>query len=125
MSSEKTIVRSAESIEIENMSGISEGVSRQILLGPEQSMKHFFMRKFTMQPGCGMPYHTNEVEHQQYVLSGSADVKVGDTVHHVKTGDSVYIPAKIPHSYRVTSECAFEFICAVPNQPDETVIIEK
>ena len=31
-----------------------------------------------MEPGGGMPMHTNEVEHEQYVLRGSArDARIG------------------------------------------------
>ena len=40
------------------------GTSMQILVGPEEA-PHFAMRKFTMEPGGGMPRHTNLVEHER------------------------------------------------------------
>ena len=81
------------------------------------------MRRFVMQEGGGMPRHTNEVEHEQYVLCGRARVVIGDAVHEVKAGDAVYIPARVPHSYEVL-EAPFEFLCMVPNAPDRIEIVE-
>ena len=82
------------------------------------------MRRFIMQPGGGMPRHTNTVEHEQYVLRGQARVVIGDETHDVKAGDVVYIPAGTPHSYESTGEEPFEFLCAVPNQPDTIEIVD-
>src|SRR5262245_1899886 len=72
--------------------------TRQVLIGPDVG-PNFALRRFIMQPGGGMPLHTNEVEHEQYVLRGSASVRIGDQTHHVKAGDVVYIPGGTPHSY--------------------------
>ena len=75
------------------------GTKRQVLIGPEQG-PNFAMRRFIMEPGGGMPMHTNTVEHEQYVLRGSARVQIGDDVHYVQEGDVVYIPAGVPHTYQ-------------------------
>ncbi|OQY27140.1 MAG: cupin, partial [Anaerolineaceae bacterium 4572_5.1] len=37
---------------------VGKGVSRQILISPEEA-PNFAMRRFIMQPGGGMPNHTN------------------------------------------------------------------
>ena len=96
----------------------------QVLIGPDQG-PNFAMRRFIMEPGGGMPMHTNEVEHEQYVLRGSARVQIGDEVHHVKAGDVVYIPGGTPHNYRADEgDEPFEFICVVPNQPDEIRLVD-
>jgi quercetin dioxygenase-like cupin family protein len=96
----------------------------QVLIGPDQG-PNFAMRRFIMQPGGGMPMHTNKVEHEQYVLRGSARVQIGDDVHHVKAGDVVYIPGGVPHNYRADDGGEpFEFICVVPNQPDEISLVD-
>jgi quercetin dioxygenase-like cupin family protein len=78
-----------------------------------------------MQPGGGMPRHTNTVEHEQYVLRGSATIGIGDQVMTVKQDDVVYIPAGVPHWYRAEGEEPFEFLCMVPNLPDEIEVIEE
>jgi quercetin dioxygenase-like cupin family protein len=100
-----------------------EGVRKQVLISPEQG-PNFAMRKFTIQPGGGMPKHTNEVEHEQYVLGGHAEVGIDDEVHHVHQGDVVFIPARVPHYYKNVGSEPFEFLCMVPNKPDQINILE-
>lgn len=95
----------------------------QVLIGPDQG-PNFALRRFVMQPGGGMPRHTNTVEHEQYVLRGRARVRIGDDVHEVRAGDVVYIPAGTPHSYEARGEEPFEFLCAVPNAPDKIEILD-
>ena len=94
----------------------------QVLIGPDQG-PNFAMRRFVMGPGGGMPMHTNKVEHEQYVLSGSARVQIGDDVHQVKAGDVVYIPGGVAHNYDAGDD-GFEFLCMVPNQPDEIELVD-
>ena len=97
--------------------------TRQVLIGPDEA-PHFAMRRFIMQPGGGMPNHTNTVEHEQYILRGAARVGIGDKEFEVKQGDVVFIPAGIPHWYQATSTEPFEFLCLVPNLPDKTEILK-
>jgi quercetin dioxygenase-like cupin family protein len=98
------------------------GTSRQVLIGPDEA-PNFAMRRFVMEPGGGMPAHTNTVEHEQYVLRGNARIGIGEEVVEVQAGDVVYIPAGTPHWYEATGEERFEFLCVVPNQPDEIEIV--
>lgn len=96
----------------------------QVLIGADEGAPHFAMRRFRMQAGGGMPLHTNTVEHEQYVLRGTARVRTGSETHEVSAGTVLYIPAGVPHSYEVV-EGPFEFLCLVPNQKDEIRIVEK
>ena len=90
----------------------------QVLLGPEEGASNFVMRRFTMEEGGGIPLHTNRVEHEQYVLRGRARIRIDDETHDVGPDDTLYIPAGAEHSYEVV-EAPFEFLCVVPNAPDE------
>lgn len=99
------------------------GTERQVLIGPDQA-PNFALRRFVMQPGGGMPRHTNTVEHEQYVLRGRARVSIGDNVHEVEAGDIVFIPAGTPHSYDALGDEPFEFLCAVPNGPDTIEMVD-
>lgn len=96
----------------------------QMLVGPDHGAPHFAMRRFIMGPGGGMPLHTNDVEHEQYVLRGRARVRIGDTVHEVGPDHTLYIPAGAPHSYEVV-EAPFEFLCVVPNGPDRIRLVDS
>ena len=99
------------------------GTTRQVLIGPDEA-PNFAMRRFIMQPGGGMPKHTNTVEHEQYVLRGRAKIGIGGDTIEVKTGDVVFIPAGTPHWYQVQGDETFEFLCVVPNLPDKIDIVE-
>ena len=99
------------------------GTVRQVLIGPDEG-PNFSMRRFVMEPGGGMPKHTNTVEHEQYVLGGVAKVGIGDDVIEVAEGDVVFIPAGVPHWYESLGPEEFEFLCVVPNGPDEIRIVE-
>jgi len=99
------------------------GVSKKILISTDEA-PNFAMRLFTIQPGGKMPKHTNLVEHEQFVLTGSAKVGIGDEVFEVHKGDVVFIPADEPHWYRNDDKEDFEFLCLVPNKQDKTTILE-
>ena len=99
-----------------------KGTFKQVLVGPEEA-PNFAMRRFIMEPHGGMPKHTNLVEHEQYILEGSATVEIGDRSFEVEACDSVYIPGLMPHSYKAGAD-GFEFICVVPNQEDRVEIVK-
>ena len=48
----------------------------------------------------------------------------GDEVIEVQKDDVVYIPASVPHWYCAEGDEPFEFLCMVPNLPDETTIVD-
>lgn len=99
-----------------------EKTTIQVLISSREG-PNFTMRKFVMQPGGSMPKHTNTVEHEQYVLSGSARIGIGDEVFDVNRGDVVFIGEGTPHWYQNMGEGNFEFLCVIPNKPDEIKII--
>jgi quercetin dioxygenase-like cupin family protein len=116
-------VRHADQVAAEPVRAGS-GTTRQVLIGPDEG-PHFALRRFTMEPGGGMPAHTNTVEHEQYVLRGTATIGIGDEVVEVRAGHVVFIPAGTPHWYRAYGDEPFEFLCVVPNRPDTIEIIGK
>jgi len=101
-----------------------EGTSRRVLISSDEA-PNFSMRKFIIEPGGGIPAHTNTVEHEQYVLSGSATIGIGDEVYEVEKDDVIYIPAGVPHWYETIGDENFEFICVVPNGDDSIKVIGK
>jgi quercetin dioxygenase-like cupin family protein len=119
----KVIVISADTIPKKTVQAGSD-TSMQVLIGSEEA-PNFAMRRFIMEPGGGMPRHTNSVEHEQFVLSGHAKIGIGEVVYEVKRGDVVFIPRGIPHWYKTEGDEPFEFICVVPNLPDHIEILEK
>jgi quercetin dioxygenase-like cupin family protein len=111
-----------KNVPVETVSS-GDRAARQVLIGPGEG-PHFALRRFIMEPGGGIPAHTNTVEHEQYVLRGRATVGIGGEEHDVETGSVLLIPAGVPHWYRATGDEPFEFICVVPNLPDEIRMVE-
>lgn len=122
MGSKRAAVRSADGVDAVQV-GAGRGTSRRDLIDSIEG-PHFALRKFTMAPGGGMPRHTNTVEHEQYVLRGRGRIGIGEEVFEVRADDVVYIPAGIPHWYETVGDEPFEFLCAVPNHPDEIELLD-
>ena len=120
---EKPVVKRADASPAKKLDA-GKGASLQVLVGPDDGAPHFAMRRFRMEQGGGIPLHTNDVEHEQYVLRGRARMRVGDKVHEVRPDDVLFIPTGVPHSYEVL-EGPFEFLCMVPNAPDQIRFIKE
>lgn len=116
------VVKSAGRVERHDVAAGS-ATETQVLLGVEDGVPNFAMRRFIMGKGGGMPRHTNAVEHEQFVLKGRARVGIGDRVFEVGPEDVLYIPAETPHFYEVL-EAPFEFLCMVPNRPDQIELVD-
>lgn len=114
-------VKNINQILVEKVSAGSH-TYRQVLIGPDEG-PNFAMRRFIMEPGGGIPAHTNTVEHEQYVLRGRARIGIGDKVYEVKAEDVLYIPAGVPHWYEVLGDENFEFLCMVPNRDDQIKLV--
>lgn len=122
LSDESAVVKHAADVEDREVPA-GNATRSQLLLGPEDGAPNFAMRRFTMGEGGGMPRHINSVEHEQYVLRGRARVGVGDEVYEVSADDVLYIPAGVSHFYQVV-EAPFKFLCMVPNDPDQLMILD-
>lgn len=115
-------IRRADDVPAEPVAA-GKGTTRQVLIGPDTG-PNFALRRFIMEPGGGIPAHTNTVEHEQYVLCGRARLGIGDQVREVAAGDVVFIPAGTPHWYEVIGGDRFEFLCVVPNLPDRMEMLK-
>ena len=119
---EAAVVRPAATVPFNDIPAGTD-TRMQVLVGPAEGAPHFALRRFIIEAGGGMPLHTNDVEHEQYVLKGKARITVGADVHEVEADHTLYIHAGVPHSYEVV-EGPFEFICVVPNHPDQIRFVD-
>ena len=117
------LLRHAETVEYEAVDA-AEGMKKGVLIGPDQGAPNFAIRRFTLAPGAEVPKHTNEVEHEQYVLEGEYVVGIGNEEYTVSAGDSLLIPAGTVHWYRNEGDEQGAFICAVPNGDDSIDLVE-
>lgn len=118
------VVKRASDVEYEAVSA-ADGMSKAVLVDESDGAPNFAIRRFTLEPGASVPKHTNEVEHEQYVLAGEYTVGIGDEEYTVAAGDSLLIPAGTVHWYRNESELEGAFLCAVPNGDDSIDLLEE
>lgn len=117
------LVKRADDIEYESV-GAAEGMRKGVLISEADGAPTFAIRRFELDPGASVPRHTNEVEHEQYVLAGEYTVGIDDEEYVVSEGDSLLIPAGVVHWYRNDGDEPGAFLCAVPNGDDEIQVVE-
>lgn len=120
----RPIVRRAGEVEYETVDA-ADGLRKGVLVGPEDGAPNLAIRRFALEPGATVPKHTNEIEHEQYVLSGTYTVGIDDEEYTVAEGDSLLIPAGTVHWYRNEADEPGAFICAVPTGDDEIKLLEE
>ncbi|WP_254545472.1 cupin domain-containing protein [Halomarina pelagica] len=118
------LVRRAAEIDYEDVSA-AEGLRKGVLVGEEHGAPNLALRRFTLAPGAEVPPHTNEVEHEQYVLDGEYVVGLDDEEVTVSAGDSLFVPAGTVHWYRNEGDEEGAFICAVPTGDDEIEVVDE
>ena len=116
-------IRRVEDIESKSV-GAADGMEKGVLVGEEHGAPNLAIRRFTLAPGGSVPRHTNEIEHEQYVLEGEYVVGIDDTEYTVSAGDALHIPAGVVHWYRNEGDEQGAFLCAVPTGDDEIKLVE-
>jgi len=108
----------------DEMEGVSvqmegaENVTMRLLLGSADGAPTFAMRHFEVAPGGHTPHHQHPYEHGIQVVKGAGTVQVGEETHHLRPGDSLFIPPDVPHQFRADRGEALEFMCMVPTTFD-------
>ncbi|KTG08081.1 cupin [Haloprofundus marisrubri] len=118
------VVKRGSDVEYESV-GAADGMQKGVLVSDADGAPNFAIRRFTLDAGASVPKHTNEVEHEQYVLSGEYTVGIGDEEYEVSAGDSLLIPAGVVHWYRNEGAETGSFLCAVPNGDDSIELVDE
>ena len=74
-----------------------------------------------MQPGSFFPLHTHTGDHIIYIISGQGMVKVGEKNNPVKGGDSVFIPAELPHGFNTCPDATEPLVFAAVGHPHQHI----
>jgi quercetin dioxygenase-like cupin family protein len=117
------LVRDSEDIEYERVAA-ADGLEKGVLIGEDEGAPNVAIRRFTLAAGGTVPKHTNEIEHEQYILAGEYTVGIGDREYTVSVGDSIHIPAGTVHWYHNGGDTEAAFLCAVPTGDDAIELVE-
>jgi len=90
------------------------GVTKQVLIGPDDGAANFVMRRFSVEPGAATPYHEHDWEHEVLILTGQGVVVSADGDYPVRHGNVVYVPPGEVHQFRNTGSDTFAMLCLVP-----------
>jgi len=124
MSDTDPVLKRSDEIDYDSVDA-AEGMRKGVLIDDSDGAPHFAIRRFELDAGAEVPEHTNEIEHEQYVLAGEYVVGIGDEEYTVSAGDSLLIPAGVVHWYRNEGDQPGAFICAVPNGDDAIELVEE
>ncbi len=122
--SQQGVIRRADEIESETVDA-ADGLEQAVLVGEAHGAPNLAIRRFSLAAGGSVPRHTNEIEHEQYVLRGEYVVGIGEQEFTVSAGDALHIPAGVVHWYRNEGDEPGAFICAVPTGDDEIHLVDE
>ncbi|MEU2777627.1 cupin domain-containing protein [Streptomyces sp. NPDC007162] len=86
-----------------------------VLLDAEATGGQLTVGRFDVSKGEAPPYHVHNNEDEVFLLlSGSALVWADGVEHELREGGIVFLPRRIPHGYRITSEKADLLLISTP-----------
>ncbi len=90
------------------------GVTKRLLLGPQEGAPTFAVRLFSVAPGGHTPAHTHPYEHGVIVLRGRGEVLAKHGASPVGPGTVVFVRPGEFHGFRNLGQENLEFLCIVP-----------
>ncbi len=74
--------------------------------------------EFTMKKDAFVPMHSHENEQYSFIMKGSVQATIGDTVMIIKAGEAVIIPPNVPHSFKSLEEGTIDLDFFAPRRED-------
>jgi quercetin dioxygenase-like cupin family protein len=74
----------------------------------------FGLSRVTQPAGTATPLHVHSREAEAfYLLDGSMTYRAGEQTYQLSPGSFIYLPAGVPHAFRVTGEAPVRFLAIV------------
>jgi quercetin dioxygenase-like cupin family protein len=74
----------------------------------------FGLSRVTQPPGTATPLHVHSREAEAfYLLDGSMTYRAGEQDYRLSPGSFIYLPAGVPHAFRVTGDAPVSFLAVV------------
>lgn len=102
----------------------ADGVEKAVIFDESDGTEHLRMRRYRLDPQATVPKHTNGVEHEIHMLTGSCVVGIENNEHTVQPGDSVLIPAGTIHWFRNETNDTCAFLCTIPADDAELQLVD-
>ncbi len=113
------IIKNLEDSQVVDFAG-TEGITKHIVIGPDDGSNEMVLRHFNLEPGAASPYHQHRYPHLVLVISGvGALIDANKKSHPLHVGDYSYVNDDDIHQFVNTSSEAFKFICVVPPRGED------
>ncbi len=110
------VVKDSAKVPYADMSNF-KGITKQVLIGPEEGSYEIIMRYFSVEPGCSTPYHDHNFPHVVKVEKGVGVIVDKDGKEsELFPGKVVYVNDDETHCFKNTGTESFDFICIVPER---------
>ena len=93
------------------------GVAHATLAGSAEGLKTLSVWRQSMAPGGCTPPHTHEVEELVMCESGRGEIHIAGEVHAFRAGQSIVLPAGVPHQIFNTGEEPLVSTAVFPQTP--------
>jgi quercetin dioxygenase-like cupin family protein len=101
-----------------------QGVTRISLAGEQGESTAFHTRYFEIAPGGFSSREKHVHEHVVVVLRGEGEVRLGEAIHPLAFGDTVYVAPEEVHQFRNRSATEpFGFLCIVDARRDRPTLV--
>lgn len=87
------------------LKGVNSNIIDVKISGADTDGDLFVFEQTSISQGKGTPLHIHPFQDEIfYVQAGAYYFKVGEDNYHLNTGDSIFLPRKIPHAWTQVSE---------------------
>ena len=90
------------------------GVTIRWLITENDGAPFYALRMIEVAAGGHTPHHQHPFEHENFIIEGQGKVQINDKWHKLSSGDIVFVPPNVPHTYINEGEEMFKFLCGIP-----------
>ena len=89
------------------------GVTVRRFISRRDGSGNMEVRYFELEPGATSNFESHNYEHAVLILRGRGVVRLGDELHPIKFGDTLFVSVDEVHQFRAADDDMLGFMCAV------------
>lgn len=90
------------------------GVTIRWLITENDGAPFYALRMIEVSAGGHTPHHQHPFEHENFIIEGQGKVQIDDKWRELSSGDIVFVPPNVPHTYVNDGDKSFKFLCGIP-----------
>jgi quercetin dioxygenase-like cupin family protein len=102
-----------EGVAVHNYGSARPGVNVRRFISRQDSSNNLELRYFELEPGSCSNHERHNYEHAVLVLRGRGQVRIGDDLQPIHTGDAIFLEANEIHQFLAAENETLGFLCAV------------